>query len=51
MNTLLIVGLAIALSFAAGWLIHKLKLPMVTGYVMMGVVLGSSVLGLFNAEG
>ena len=50
MNTLLIVGLAIALSFAAGWLIHKLKLPMVTGYVMMGVVLGSSVLGLFNAE-
>lgn len=50
MNALLIVGLAIALSFGAGWLIHKLKLPMVTGYVLVGVLLGSSVIGLFNTR-
>ncbi|MFH1006202.1 MAG: cation:proton antiporter [Candidatus Latescibacterota bacterium] len=50
MNTLLIVGLAISLSFTAGWLIHRLKFPMVTGYVIMGVILGSSMIGLFDVR-
>ena len=50
MNPLLIVGLATILSFGAGWLIHKLKFPMVTGYVLMGALLGASAIGLFNAR-
>lgn len=48
MNVLLVVGLAIALSFAAGRLIHLLRLPAVTGYVVMGAILGSSVLRVFT---
>lgn len=50
MNALLIIGLAIALSFAAGRVVSLLKLPAVTGYVVMGAILGSSVLHVFTPD-
>lgn len=50
MNTLLTVGLTIGLGFAGGKLIYRLKLPVVTGYVLVGVVLGASLLNVLPSD-
>ncbi len=45
------IGGAIVLSLYAGRLARKTGLPSLVGYMILGVVLGSSVLGVLSAEG
>lgn len=46
----LMVGLSLLAGWGAGMLCRRLKVPMVVGYIVVGIVLGRSVLGIFNAE-
>ncbi len=50
MNNLVTLGLATLAGLAAGRLVNKLKVPVVAGYVLVGVLLGSSVLGIFTHQ-
>jgi len=50
MNVLLTVGIAIILGFTGGKLAKQLKIPMVTGWVIMGVIFGGSILGVFRED-
>ncbi len=43
---LLSVGMVILLGLLGGKIFHKIKIPRVTGYMLMGLVIGPSVLGL-----
>jgi Kef-type K+ transport system membrane component KefB len=45
-NQIIIMGLLLLLGFAGGKLIHALKLPAVTGYVLIGILLGVSALNI-----
>jgi len=45
-SELLSVGMVILLGLLGGKVFHKLKIPRVTGYMLMGLVIGPSVLGL-----
>lgn len=45
MNELISVGLILLLALVAGHLVKFLRVPEVTGYLLMGIVLGPSVLG------
>jgi Kef-type K+ transport system membrane component KefB len=42
------IGLALLLGWGAGLLCRKIKVPMVVGYLVMGIILGQSLLGVFN---
>ena len=44
------VGLMIIFGLIGGKLIEKLKFPKVTGYILMGIIIGPSVLGLLSDE-
>ncbi|HOP25722.1 MAG TPA: cation:proton antiporter [Candidatus Sabulitectum sp.] len=46
-----VVGGAVILSLYAGRLARKTGLPSLVGYMILGVILGSSVLGVLSAEG
>ncbi len=50
MNTLVVLGLAVIAGLSAGRIVNKLKIPIVAGYVLIGVLLGSSILGVFNQQ-
>lgn len=47
---LLSVGIIILLGLLGGRFSHKLKVPKVTGYMITGLILGPSVLGLISTE-
>lgn len=42
------IGLALLLGWGAGLLCRRLRIPMVVGYIVTGIILGKSVLGIFN---
>lgn len=42
------IGVALLLGWAAGLLCKRLKVPMVVGYILVGIVLGKSLAGVFN---
>ncbi|MBC7253495.1 MAG: cation:proton antiporter [Actinobacteria bacterium] len=44
------VGLALLLGWGAGLLCRRLKVPMVVGYILVGILMGKSVLGIFNDQ-
>ncbi|PKM95377.1 MAG: potassium transporter [Firmicutes bacterium HGW-Firmicutes-1] len=44
------IGLAIMSGFFIGKLINKLKIPSVAGYIIAGLILGQSFLGILNLE-
>jgi Kef-type K+ transport system membrane component KefB len=46
----LALGLALLLGWAAGLLCKKVKTPMVVGYIVVGILLGKSLLGVFNDQ-
>ncbi len=46
--TAVLIGVALVLGWVAGLLCRKIKVPMVVGYIIVGIVLGKSLLGLFN---
>lgn len=43
-----IIGIAIIVGFIAGRFIVKIKIPAVAGYIIIGVILGQSVLNVFH---
>ncbi|MBC7190293.1 cation:proton antiporter, partial [Candidatus Aerophobetes bacterium] len=47
MNILLAIGIATIIGFIGGKLFNQLKIPAVTGWVIVGVIMGSSVTGIF----
>ncbi len=49
-NVLLFIGIAVALGFLGGRLFRKIGIPDVVGFILMGVVLGESVLGVFYSD-
>ena len=49
MNELLGVGLVILLGLLGGKLSHKVKIPRVTGYMLVGLLFGPSVLNLISS--
>ncbi len=48
MNGFLSLGLATIAGFAMGKLTNKIKVPAVAGYVLIGFILGKSILGIFS---
>lgn len=48
LDSLEVIGIAILIGFIAGRFIVKIKIPAVAGYVIIGVVLGQSVLNIFH---
>ena len=50
MNILLLVGLAILTGLGGGKGFQRLKIPQVVGYILMGTLLGTSLLGIFPLE-
>ena len=49
LNALEVMGIAIVAGLAAGKAAERLSVPSVAGYVVVGVLLGGSVLGVFGA--
>jgi len=49
-KTVLILAVLLSAGFIAGKLIRLLRAPSVTGYILIGVVLGSSGLGIISEE-
>jgi Kef-type K+ transport system membrane component KefB len=50
MNELTSIGLILLLALVAGHLVKLLRIPEVTGYILVGVALGPSVLGWLTEE-
>jgi len=48
--TLLLVGFAIVLAFFAGKLANRIRLPAVVGYIITGVLLGPSLISVFDSS-
>ncbi len=44
----MVIGVSLLLGWAAGLLCKRLKIPMVVGYIVVGILLGKSLLGVFN---
>ncbi len=50
MNNILILSIALVLAIFAYRITNKLNLPIVVGYVLLGVIFGKSMVGLFNQQ-
>ncbi len=50
MESLLIVGIAVIYGYIGGRLINRLKLPAVVGYILVGLILGPSLLHIFELD-
>jgi len=50
MDILFAIGIAVISGFIGGKLFNRVKIPAVTGWVIMGVVMGGSVAGVFSQE-
>ncbi len=50
MNEMAGIGIAILSGYFIGKLINKLNVPSVAGYIIAGLILGQSFLGIFSAE-
>ncbi len=51
MNDLTLIGITVLLAYYMGHVAKKIKLPSLIGYMIVGVLLGSSVLGHFSILG
>jgi len=49
-NPVLLFGLLLLAGFAGGELVQRVRLPRITGYVLIGLVLGASGLGLIDTR-
>jgi len=49
-NIILALGVLLAAGFAGAWLVRLLHLPSVTGYILVGILLGPSGLNMIRAE-
>ena len=50
MNVILAVGIMIFLGFLAGLAVEKLKFPMITGYILIGILMSPSLLNIIPSE-
>src|SRR4026209_2102987 len=50
MNELTSIGLILLLALMAGHLVKALRIPEVTGYILVGIALGPSMLGWLSQE-
>ena len=50
MNLILAIGIIIVVGFLGGLALEKLKLPRITGYIIIGVLLSPSLLNIIPAE-
>ena len=50
LTTLLLVGIAVSLGLYAGKAARRIGLPSLVGYLIMGAVMGVSILGLFGVD-
>ncbi len=46
LDLLAILGICVAGGIAGAWLIQKLKVPQVVGYILIGVLIGDTGIGL-----
>ncbi len=51
MNTLFLIGIIIFLGTCAGKISQKFKIPQVVGYIIIGILMGKSVLGVVPPQG
>lgn len=49
-NQIIIIGLLLLLGFAGGKIINVIKLPAVTGYVLIGILLGASAINIISVN-
>ncbi len=49
-NIILALGVLLTAGFAGAWLVRLLHLPSVTGYILVGILLGPSGLNMIRAE-
>ena len=50
MNTLLILALTLSIAYCIKRFVHKIGIPIVTGYVLTGILLGVSMLKIFSID-
>ncbi len=50
MNFLLIIGIIIIVGFFGGLAVRKLKVPRITGYIIIGILLSSSLLNVISKK-
>ncbi|MBU2591280.1 MAG: fructose PTS transporter subunit IIA [Nitrospinota bacterium] len=50
LNILLLIGIGIFFGIGGGKIFQKLKIPQVVGYIIIGVIVGDSMLGLFSKD-
>src|ERR687890_1455675 len=50
MNELTSLGLILLLALMAGHIVKAVRIPEVTGYILVGIVLGPSILGWLSEE-
>ncbi len=50
LNTLIYVSILIAAALAAGKVVKQMKLPNVTGYLLMGIIIGPHCLNIVNTD-
>ena len=50
LNTLLYLGISLAIAYGIKKLVDKLHIPSVTGYVIIGIIIGKSIFGFLNAK-
>lgn len=48
---ILLLGVILAAGTMGGWLARRIRVPAVTGYILSGVLIGPSVLGLVQSSG
>ena len=46
----MMIGLALLVGWGAGMLCRRIKVPMVVGYIIVGILMGRSLLGIFNED-
>ncbi len=49
MNLALAIGIMILAGFLGGRLVHKIKFPMITGYIIVGILLSPSVFNILSS--
>ena len=49
-NSFIIFGIAILIGLFAGKIVAKYRFPLVSGYILIGVLLGQSLLNIFSVE-
>ncbi|RKX96480.1 MAG: sodium:proton exchanger [Spirochaetes bacterium] len=50
LNTLLYLGISLAIAYVIKRIVDKLHIPSVTGYVIIGIIIGKSIIGFLNSR-